>query len=272
MGQCFSLLACSFSPDDGGAVFFSGYRDGTAHALKAFVLAGPAVLSLLVQRKYAKKAHPGGASLRDALRCSRARGRRFDATSCRGEARRASLPAVPCARSAARCATRAPGHVNSKSGSVTTVGCVSRRRNPPHGKRSEPWCRAFNAPLAAPDGVARAVGRPDMDVRPSFAATGCRVEATPSTPLQPGTLRGFIAKGANSGPAFFGYFLCRSKESNPRPGRTNTLRSQQTQSDQPQRSAISNQQSAIRNQQSAAKLSAHTPAIAPRYCADYHPD
>jgi hypothetical protein len=231
---------------------------------EGFDLAGRALLFFACAKKSKqKKALPTDASLRDSLRCSRARGRSFDATSLSRRNSAGSCPPSP-ARAALlgasqgnpvrqkRTATaklrlllmvpspacgrgwsEGPGEGKLGKGALSADepslpafgGTLSRKRERGTAKqldfkksaarRSEPV--AFDVqPLAAPAGVARTVGLAATTAARASSRHGCRVEATPSTPLQPGTRSSRATNGRGlRGVLFLLTSFARAKEVRP---------------------------------------------------------
>ena len=73
--------------------------------------------------------------------------------SGRDETRRASLPADPCARSAARCVTREPGKANSKAKADHSCGLLSPLPRAGEGGASAPGEGALFGSVPSPSRV-----------------------------------------------------------------------------------------------------------------------
>jgi len=240
---------------------------------EGFDLAGRALLFFACAKKSKqKKAPPTDASLRDSLRCSRARGRSFDATSLSRRNSAGSCPPTPARAPLLGASQGNPVRQTAKQKQIAAATCsplsrvrerVARQRrgrerswvvcnlqgvfphsppsaglSPARGREEQARQRAFERsaakrsepiavdvqPLAAPAGVARAVGQSAMDGRLSFAATSVlhRVEATPSTSLQPGTRSSLATNGRGLGGVLsLLTFFARAKKVTPgREGQT----------------------------------------------------
>ncbi len=238
---------------------------------EGFDLAGRALLFFACAKKSKqKKAPPTDASLRDSLRCSRARGRSFDATSLSRRNSAGSCPPTPARAPLLGASQGNPVRQTAKQKQIAAATCsplsrvrerVARQRrvrerswvvcnlqgvfphsppsaglSPARGREEQARQRAFEKsaakrsepiavdvqPLAAPAGVARAVGLAATMAARASSRQGCRVEATPSTSLQPGTRSSLATNGRGLGGVLsLVTFFARAKKVTPgREGQT----------------------------------------------------